>query len=347
MNLRDLEYLVAVADARSFRAAAANCGVSQPTLSVQIKKLEAELGVYLVDRTANPVAITPVGQKVVERARLALDEVKAVRAIALAETGLPHSVRLGAFPTLGPYLAPHVLPGLRKALPGVEVLLTEDKSASLLSSLEAGKLDAALVALPVENPRLRALPLFREEFVLAAPTGHSVLADCGVGVDDAASAAPSTAPESAQEASTAGLDAPEKAVVSGLAGPARVDASKLEGKELLLLSAGHCLGDQVREWVEANGASYRGDYMASSLESMRHMVAAGNITLLPALAVAPPVASTPGVELRRFATDAPSRDIALVWLDNSPRTELWESLAEVLVPNVKGLPAGMIQSLVP
>ncbi|WP_371151561.1 LysR substrate-binding domain-containing protein [Buchananella felis] len=330
MNLRDLEYLVAVADARSFRAAATNCGVSQPTLSVQIKKLETELGVYLVDRTANPVSITPVGEKVVERARLALEEVKAVRAIALAETGLPHSVRLGMFPTLGPYLAPHVLPGLRKALPGVEVLLAEDKSASLLASLEAGKLDAALVALPVENPRLHALPLFREEFVLAAPTGHPVLADCGVGVDDVAAGAPSAAPASAE---------------AGLAGPARVNARNLEGAELLLLSAGHCLGDQVREWVEANGSSYRGDYMASSLESMRHMVAAGNITLLPALAVAPPVAATPGVELRRFAADAPSRDIALVWLDNSPRTELWESLAATLVPKVSALPEGMIQPL--
>ncbi|MDO4792184.1 MAG: LysR substrate-binding domain-containing protein [Buchananella hordeovulneris] len=336
MNLRDLEYLVAVSNARSFRAAASNCGVSQPTLSVQIKKLESELGVCLVDRTASPVSMTPVGQRVVERARLVLEEVRAVRAIALAETGLPHSVRLGLFPTLGPYLSPHVLPHLRKALPGVEVQLTEDKTAALLASLEAGKLDAALVATPVNNPRMRALPLFREELVLAAPAGHPVLCDCGV--DDVAAGHPA-------HPAVPGKNPDGVQPFSDLNTAPCVHPSRLEGVELLLLSAGHCLGDQVREWVDANGASYRSDYMASSLESMRHMITAGNLTLLPTLTVAPPIAPTPGIELRRFVADAPYREIALVWLDNSPRTELWESLAEHLVPRLSGIPAGMLSAV--
>lgn len=292
MNLRDLEYLVAVADRRSFRQAAAACAVSQPTLSTQVKKLEGELDVALVDRSVAPPALTPVGRQVVDRARAILDEVSLIRTLAADATGADTPLRLGAFPTLGPYLLPRVLGGVRERFPRLQLLLTEEKSVNLLALLDAGRLDAALVALPVPDARLRVRPLFREELLLAVPAGHP-------------------------------LDAP---------GP--VAASEVARHELMLLSAGHCLGDQVAAWVREHGASTREDYRASTLETLRAMVAGGGVTLLPALAAS--ASGEARVVVRRIAPPAPTRDIALVWPRTSPRAEVLEALADALVPDAPG-----------
>ena len=152
MNLRDLEYLVAVADQRSFRSAAAACGVSQPTLSVQLRKLEEELGVVLIDRAASRPVLTPIGQRVVGRARAVLAEAEAIRVIARDATGAATQLRLGVFPTLGPYLLPHVLPHAGKRFPNLQLLLTEEKTQQLVTMLRSGGLDAALIAIPADDP---------------------------------------------------------------------------------------------------------------------------------------------------------------------------------------------------
>ena len=152
MNLRDLRYLIALADLRHFGRAAEACHVSQPTMSTQIRKLEEELGVALVERAPRQVMLTPVGRDIVERARRVLSDVEQMRETARRtvdpEAG---SVRLGIFPTLGPYLLPHVVPGLRKRFPRLELLLVEEKTEALLSMLRDGRLDAAILALPVHE----------------------------------------------------------------------------------------------------------------------------------------------------------------------------------------------------
>ncbi len=172
MNLRDLEYLVAVADHRHFGEAAAACFVSQPTLSTQIKKLETELGVELVERTPRSIHMTAVGERVVEAARDVLAGSTRIHELARAardpEAG---SLRLGVFPTLAPYLLPHVVPTLHRRFPRLELLLREDKSPVLVEEVREGRLDLALMARP-QRSDLEESPLFREEFVLVAPRTH-------------------------------------------------------------------------------------------------------------------------------------------------------------------------------
>lgn len=293
MNLRDLEYLVAVADHGSFRRAAVACAVSQPTLSTQVKKLETELGAVLVDRASAPLRLTPVGEDVVRRARRLLHDAAELRDVARVHAA-PEAgaLRLGVFPTLGAYLLPHVLGAVRQRFPRLSLLITEEKSDDLLALLRSGDLDAVVVALPVPGPDLVARPLFREEFLLAVPTGHP-LADA--------------------------------------AGP--LAARRLTGTAVILLAPGHCLGDQVDDWLARVGGRRRDDYRATSLESLRSMVAAGGgATLLPALAVQPPVSGSDAVVTRPVVQPVPSRDVALVWRAGSARADLLEKLAPALVP---------------
>ena len=155
MNLRDLQYLVALAEHRHFGRAAEACFVSQPTLSTQIRKLEDELGVALVERTPRKVLLTEVGRDIAERAREVHHGIEQIRAVA-RRTLDPESgtVRLGIFPTLGPYLLPHALPLVRAAFPRLELLLVEEKTEALLRLLREGKLDACIVALPLHEDSL-------------------------------------------------------------------------------------------------------------------------------------------------------------------------------------------------
>jgi DNA-binding transcriptional LysR family regulator len=155
MNLRDLQYLVALAEHRHFGHAADACFVSQPTLSTQIKKLEDELGVPLVERTPRKVLLTEVGRDIAIRARDVLNEIEQIRGVA-RRTLDPESgtVRLGIFPTLGPYLLPHVLPLVRTAFPRLELLLVEEKTEAVLRMLREGKLDAGILALPLHEDSL-------------------------------------------------------------------------------------------------------------------------------------------------------------------------------------------------
>ncbi len=173
MNLRDLRYLTALAEHRHFGRAARVCFVSQPTLSAQIKKLEDELGVVLFERGPRRLLVTAAGAAIAERARHILDEVEQIRRIARA-SGDPEAgmLRLGQFPTLGPYLLPHIVPLLHRQFPHLELMLYEEKTAEIIARLKDGRLDAGLLALPVNVPGLCATALFTEPFRLAVPAGH-------------------------------------------------------------------------------------------------------------------------------------------------------------------------------
>lgn len=184
MNLRALEYLVALADRRNFHRAAEACHASQPTLSSQIRKLEQELGVSLFERSPRGLIPTQAGEAAVRRARKILDEVAQLRdeAASHAASGT-RRLHLGVFPTLGPYLLPHVVPRFMRCFPSTEILLTEEKSSVLLQRLIDGQIDAVLLALPVEDPHVTGRKLFSEPFRLAVPSGHELAGRAQAPVD--------------------------------------------------------------------------------------------------------------------------------------------------------------------
>jgi LysR family hydrogen peroxide-inducible transcriptional activator len=301
MNLRDLQYLVAVADNRHFGKAAEASFVSQPTLSTQIKKLEQELGVELIERNPRQILLTEAGERIVERARTILREADSIRDIAhQAQDPESGTVRMGLFPTLAPYLLPHVVPNVHARFPRLELLLVEEKTDTILRRLTDGRLDAGVLALPVLDPLLHQEKLFTEDFVLAVPVDHPL-------------------------ASTDGL----------------VDVSVLATEHVLLLEEGHCLRDQALAVCQLAGASERTGFRATSLETLRQMVAAGvGITLLPELAVQPPVPPSPDVKILRFREPVPRREIAMFWRQTSVYADFFPKLAGVL----GDLPAGLVRS---
>lgn len=291
MNLQDLRYLVAVADHRHFGRAAEACFVSQPTLSTQLKKLEHELGVELIERNPRQIMLTGVGESVVERARVVLRETDNIREVARRATDPEAgSLRIGLFPTLAPYLLPHIVPVLHERFPKLELLLVEEKSAVVHQRLRDGQLDVGLLAMPVHDDHLVSEPLFSEEFVLAVPAGHPL------------------------------------SQVEGT-----VSTSVLAGENVLLLEEGHCLRDQALSVCQLAGAEERAGFRATSLETLRQMVAAGvGVTLLPELAVEAPVPASPDIDLVRFDPPVPRRDIAMFWRRTSAYADFLPEIADAI-----------------
>lgn len=288
MNLRALQYFVKLADLRHFSKAAQACFVSQPTLSTQIRKLEEELGVQLVERSPKNIMLTPVGEEIAERARLVLSDIDQLRQAA-RRSGNPQTgtLRLGLFPTLAPYLLPHVVPGLCKRYPELTLRLSEEKTDDCIRLLQQGKLDAALLALPIHEEGLEMEWLFEEPFVMAVPADHP------------------------------------------LADRQSVTMQDLEGAELLLLEEGHCLRDQALEVCSLAGAHERVDFHATSMETLRQMVAADvGVTLMPVLSVKPPIAATGNLVVKPFSDPAPSRTIALVWRKSSALSDFLREVAD-------------------
>jgi LysR family hydrogen peroxide-inducible transcriptional activator len=289
MNLRDLRYFVALAEHKHFGRAAQASFVSQPTLSTQIKKLEEELGVALVERTPRKVLLTEAGKEIAQRAREVLTEVDQIKAIA-RRTIDPESgtLRLGIFPTLGPYLLPHIVPRISARFPRLELLLIEEKTEILLRQLREGRLDTVVLALPVHDDQLHADFLFEEPFLLAVPENHELARRKTLKMDD------------------------------------------LSEHSLLLLEDGHCLRDQALEVCELSGASEKSGFRATSLETLRQMVAANvGVTLLPTLSIKPPVARSENIHLVQFRGDAPSRRIAMLWRKSSALSPFLKKLAGV------------------
>jgi LysR family transcriptional regulator, hydrogen peroxide-inducible genes activator len=175
MTLQELRYIVALADTGHFGKAAEACYISQSTLSTQVKKLEDFLGVALFDRSLKQVALTQVGREIVCSARLILDEANRIRELA-RQTGDPmeRTVQLGVIPTLGPYYLPHVLTLLHGKYPKLRLLLREEMTPHVLSHLADGRLDAGLLALPINDPSLEVVPLFKEPFLAAVPANHKL-----------------------------------------------------------------------------------------------------------------------------------------------------------------------------
>lgn len=185
MNLRELEYLVAVDEERHFHRAAERCFVSQPTLSGQLKKLEEELGVLLVERTSRQVIMTDVGSAVAGQARKVLAAAREIRDIASSfHDPMTGELHVGLIPTVAPYLLPVMMPVLRKHFPGLKLWLHEQQTAVLLEKLQRAELDLLILALPVEADSFAELDLFSEPFMLAIPAGETIGEKDEVSFDD-------------------------------------------------------------------------------------------------------------------------------------------------------------------
>ena len=184
MNLQDLRYLVALAQHRHFGRAAEACNVSQPTLSSQIRKLEDELGVTLLERTNKRVDITPVGSQILAHAQAALAAAGQMEAVARAARDPLHGpLKLGVIPTLAPYLMPLILKPMREAYPGLAIELWEDQTRALVDGMRNHRLDAALVASPAGASEITEIALFDEPLLAALPRGHRFAASPTVSED--------------------------------------------------------------------------------------------------------------------------------------------------------------------
>ncbi len=304
MNLRDLQYLIAVAETRHFGHAAERCFVSQPTLSGQIRKLEEELGVVLFERSNRRVDITPVGEAVLEHARQVMDQVEAIRVLARSRADpLAGPLRLGAIPTLSPYLMPLVLVPLRRQHPQMKLVLSEEMTERLLARLDDHEIDAALLATPVDAPGLVSQPLFDEPFWVAYPRRHRFY---------------------------------EREKIT----PRDLENENLlllaEGHCLAEQARDLCHIDTRRE------DDAMADLRAASLETLIQLVAAGfGVTLVPALAMRGSWTTGSGVVAQALASPRASRRVALVYRAGFPRVAALQALAAVItahLPNTVRVP---------
>lgn len=294
LTLKQLRYLVAVADSLHFRKAAEACHVSQPALTTQIQELEERLGVQLIERTSRKVLLTPIGAEIVARARSLLGEVEEIEEIARRrQKPLVGPLRLGVIPTVGPYLLPRTLPAVRTAYPDLQLFLREDQTERLLERLRLGQLDLLLLALPVNEAEFDSLPLFDESFVLAAPLGHRLASNPEL-------------PESA------------------LAGEGVLLLE--EGHCLRDQALAVC---RLEGAVEAN--AFQATSLNTLTQMVANGL---GVTLLPALAVDVEVHSDSRIVTRPFASPPPQRRIALVWRRSSSRASEFHLLGDCLRANL-------------
>ena len=297
MNLRDLEYLVALADTCHFGQAAEHCCVSQPTLSGQLKKLEEELGVILFERTRRSVKTTPAGEAIVAYARRVLEQADALRQLAQSyQDPLAGPLRMGAIPTLSPYLMPLILKPLNKRFPQIKLVLSEEFTDTLLTRLARHEIDAALLATPVEDPDLESIPLFDEPFWLVHPRGHTL--------------------SSKDEIIQVDLDGADLLLLS-------------EGHCLAEQTMAVC------HMQERSNQGDMADLRAASLETLLQMVAAGfGCTLLPALALKSASARDRGIIARQLKLPDTFRRISLVYRRTFPRHQALEAFAKLVLDNL-------------
>ena len=290
-TIRQLESLVAVADFRSFRKAATSLGISQPTLSASVQAAEQVLGLQIFERDRRSVLITPAGEEVVGRARIALGTVDAVGDAARRRSEpLVGPLRLGVIPTIAPYWLPSLLPGVRKRYPRLELVLREDQTARLLQQLDAGQLEVALLALPIPGDFTTAT-IAIENFVVAAPRGAQLLKRH----------------------------------------QGRLTERDLDDQTVLLLEDGHCLRDQALAVCERGGAVESLEVRGTSLPTIVQMVAGGlGITLLPEAAAGALIQPRGPVAIAALGKQPPGRTVGLAWRTSSARLREFKLLADVL-----------------
>jgi LysR family hydrogen peroxide-inducible transcriptional activator len=316
MTLTELKYIVAVAREKHFGKAAEACFVSQPTLSVAIKKLEDELEIKLFERSANEVSVTPLGEEIVRQAQSVLEQAAAIKEIAKrGKDPLAGPLKLGIIYTIGPYLLPDLVRQAIARTPQMPLMLQENFTVKLLEMLRTGEIDCAIMAEPFPDTGLALAPLYDEPFMAAVPSAHP------------------------------------------LAGRKAVTAQELKAETMLLLGNGHCFRDHVLEVCpefarfSSDAEGIRKSFEGSSLETIKHMVAAGmGITLVPRLSV-PREAFDAKPKRRKedqayvryipFDGDPPTRRVVLAWRRSFTRYEAIAALRNAIyaceLPGVKRL----------
>jgi len=292
MTLTELRYIVTLAQERHFGRAAERCFVSQPTLSIAVKKLESELDVALFERSKSAVQLTPVGERVVAQAQKVLEEARAIEELAHAGRDQLHSpLRLGAIYTIGPYLFPHLVPRIRDFAPAMPLYLEENFTELLRAKLRHGELDAIVIALPFSEPDVLVRPLYDEPFVLLLPADHPW------------------------------RDRPQVA-------PAEIKQTRLlmlgEGhcfRDQVLES---CPG--INSSREGNALVTEG----SSLETIRLMVASGLGASVVPLSATTHIPANGAVLVKPFAAPQPMRTLALAWRASFPRPQAIDVLIDSL-----------------
>ena len=308
MTLTELKYIVAVARERHFGRAAEACFVSQPTLSVAVKKLEEELDVKIFERSSNEVTITALGEDIVRQAQTVLDQAAEIKETAKrGKDPLAGVLTLGVIYTIGPYLLPDLVRQSIARTPQMPLMLQENFTVKLLEMLRTGEIDCAILAEPFPDTGLAIAPLYDEPFLAAVPSTHPL----------------------AQQES--------------------ISTQQLKNETMLLLGAGHCFRDHVLEVCPefsryaSNAEGIRRSFEGSSLETIKHMVAAGlGVTLVPRLSVANDALQSP----RRRRSDEPyirylpivepdgsappKRRVSLVWRRSFTRYEAIAALRNAI-----------------
>ncbi|MFN3888706.1 MAG: LysR substrate-binding domain-containing protein [Aquabacterium sp.] len=294
MTLTELRYIVAVARERHFGRAAEACFVSQPTLSVAVKKLEDELDVKLFERGSAEISVTPLGEEIIRQAQAVLEQAQSIKEIAKrGKDPLAGPLRLGVIYTIGPYLLPDLVRQAIARVPQMPLMLQENFTVKLLEMLRAGELDCAILAEPFPETNLATAPLYEEPFMVAVPRSHP------------------------------------------LASRERIGAEELKRETMLLLGSGHCFRDHVLEVCpefarfSSDAEGIRRSFEGSSLETIKHMVAAGmGVTVVPRLSV--PVEPHPHLAYIPFEEPAPTRRVVLVWRRSFTRYEAIAALRNAI-----------------
>lgn len=298
MTLTELRYIVTLAREKHFGRAAERCHVSQPTLSVAVKKLEDELGVPLFERSKSSIRVTETGQRIIEQAQRVLDQVGVIRDLAQdGKNQLNSPLKVGAIYTIGPYLFPHLLPELRRAAPEMPLFIEENYTANLRQKLRQSDLDAIIIALPFEEPEVVTLPLYDEPFVILLPGGH---------------------PLARKESLTAEELAGEQLL---LLGPGHCFRDQVLESCPPLVEA---VANRAASADKGPALVTEG----SSLETIRHMVASGlGITVLPLSAATSMPYDEDILVVRPFAPPVPFRTVALAWRVTFPRPKAIDVLS--------------------
>ncbi len=299
-NLRMLKYLVALDDHRHFGRAADACFVTQPTLSTQVKKLEEQLGVTLVERHSKGIKLTGTGQAIAKRARDLLREAESINELAeMHQDPQAGRVRIALIPTIAPYLLPYSAPALGDTYERLRCLYLELQTDPLMTQIRGGDIDLGILALPLDLTGCDSAKLFVEPFRLAVDRNHPKAGEASVAQED------------------------------------------VHGEHFLLLEDGHCLRDQALEVCSMAGGVNEDEFRATSLETLRQMVAGGaGVTLLPELAVRQADRMDPRLVTLPFSEPVPARTIIGVWRSSHPRGDLLRQICQTIAESVPDLSGG-------
>ena len=295
MTLNELKYIVAVARERHFGRAAKSCFVSQPTLSVAVKKLEDELGVTLFERGASEIVLTPVGKQIVSQAQQVLEAADRVKQIAKSGSShLEEPLRIGVIFTIGPYLLPHLIPILREQVPEMAIIIEEGFTADLRVKLKQGSLDLIIVSNPFEEPGINKHIMYREPFVIVVPISHPMAIKKSIHSDEL-------------EAETVLLLGKGNCFRDQVL--AECPSCKARGEH-----------DELQKSLESG-----------SIETIRHMVASGvGITVLPCSAAGAEEYSRRLLSIKRFSDISPTRDVILAWRKGFPRDKAIMAVSQAI-----------------